>query len=154
MRLRHPAPFADRWRARWIWFTPPAISIETATRPVLADPTDTVGLFRRTIELEAPPDSAPCRIWVDGRYVLSVNGHEVARGPVRSDPRRARYDVVDLAEHLARGRERGGAPGPALRPCDVVVDPGAAQLLPRRRIGGVRGARGARVDHERRGRGV
>ena len=103
MRLRHPAPFADRWRGRWIWFTPPAISIETATRPVLADPTDTVGLFRRTIELEVPPDSAPCRIWADGRYVLSVNGNEVARGPVRSDPRRARYDVVDLAEHLRAG---------------------------------------------------
>ena len=28
---------------------------------------------------------------------------EVARGPVRTDPRRAHYDVVDLAPHLRPG---------------------------------------------------
>ena len=40
---------------------------------------------------------------MDGRYVLTVNGTEAARGPVRSDPRRARYDVVDLTGLLRAG---------------------------------------------------
>ena len=44
-----------------------------------------------------------CRLWVDGRYVLTVNGSELARGPVRSDPRQARYDVVDLTHVLHAG---------------------------------------------------
>ena len=103
MRLTHPEPFAARWRARWIWFEPPAIHTETATRPVPSDPRDRVGLFRRTIELDVVPTSAPARLWVDGRYVLRVNGTEVARGPVRSEPRSAHYDVIDLAPHLHVG---------------------------------------------------
>ena len=37
------------------------------------------------------------------RYTLYVNGTEVARGPVRADPRRQPYDVVDLAPHLRVG---------------------------------------------------
>lgn len=104
MYLEHPEPFGARWRARWIWFEQPAIRTETATRPVLADPVDRIGLFRRTIDLDAVPDTVPARLWADGRYVLRVNGTEVSRGPVRSEPRSARYDVVDLAPHLRVGR--------------------------------------------------
>jgi len=103
MILHHPEPFSGSWRARWIWHEPPSIAIETATRPVIADPTDTVALLRRRFELASVPDRAPCRVWADGRYVLRVNGVEVARGPVRSDPRAAHYDVVDLAPHLTTG---------------------------------------------------
>lgn len=104
MRLDHPTPFRARWRARWIWFEQPAIRTETATRPVVVDPHDRIGLFRRVVHLDTPPASAPARVWVDGRYVLWVNGVEVARGPVRSHPRSAHYDVVDLAPHLRIGR--------------------------------------------------
>ena len=110
MLLTHPEPFEGRWRGRWIWAGRPAITTETATRAVLADPTDTVVLLRREVEVPfiaatAPfvPAPAPCRIWTDGRYVLAVNGVEAARGPVRSDPRRAHYDVVDLAPYLHEG---------------------------------------------------
>ncbi|MCD9622414.1 family 78 glycoside hydrolase catalytic domain [Rhabdothermincola salaria] len=103
MQPRHPEPFAGRWRAKWIWDGAPALTMETATRPALADPTDKVVLFRRVVEVAAVPESVPCRIWVDGRYVLRVNGKEVARGPVRSDPRQARYDTVDLAPELRVG---------------------------------------------------
>ncbi len=103
MHLEHPEPFGARWRARWIWFEQPAIRTETATRPVLADPVERIGLFRRTIHLEEVPHVAPARIWSDGRHVMWVNGTEVARGPVRSEPRSARYDVVDLAPHLRVG---------------------------------------------------
>ena len=103
MRLDHPAPFGPRWRGRWIWHGRPPIRAVTATRPVLDDPQDVVVLVRTTVELAGPPDSAPARIWADGRYRLTVNGIEVARGPVRSDPRQAHYDVVDLAPLLGVG---------------------------------------------------
>lgn len=103
MRPSHPEPFGPRWRGRWIWHRRPAIRAETATRPVVDDPVDTVALFRRVLELDAEPTRAVCRLWVDGRYVLVVNGTEVARGPVRSDPRRAHYDVVDLTGVLQSG---------------------------------------------------
>ena len=103
MRLDHPVPFGPTWRASWIWFERPAIVATTATRPELADPHGTVGLFRRTVDVARVPTRVPCRIWADGRYVLEVNGVEVARGPVRSDPRRAHYDVVDLAPFLRPG---------------------------------------------------
>jgi hypothetical protein len=101
--LSHPKPFAPKWRGRWIWFARPDIITETATRPVLGDSRGSVGLFRRVIEVEDVPAEAPCRLWVDGRYVLRVNGAEVARGPVRSDPRRGHYDVVDLGPFLHEG---------------------------------------------------
>lgn len=104
MTHEHPAPFGARWRARWIWHGRPAITTETATRPVLADPIDRVVLLRRVITLAEVPATVPARIWSDGRHVLRVNGEEVARGPVRSDPRRAHYDVVDVAPHLRAGQ--------------------------------------------------
>jgi len=103
MRPSHPEPFGPRWRGRWIWHQRPAIRAVTATRPVVDDPVDTVALFRRVLELDTEPTRAVCRLWVDGRYVLVVNGTEVARGPVRSDPRRAHYDVVDLTGVLQAG---------------------------------------------------
>lgn len=103
MQLHHPAPFEPRWRARWIWHEPPRIAAATATRPEAAEPVDHIALLRRSFELASVPVAAPCRVWVDGRYVLRVNGTEVARGPVRADPRRAHYDVVDLAPHLTAG---------------------------------------------------
>jgi hypothetical protein len=37
------------------------------------------------------------------RYVLYVNGKEVARGPVRANPRRQAYDLVDLGPYLRTG---------------------------------------------------
>ena len=103
MRLAHPEPFGARWRAKWIWDRPPALRLDTATRAVLDDPTDRVALFRRELSLDVVPESVPARIWTDGRHVLRVNGVEVARGPVRSDPRAAHYDTVDLAPYLRVG---------------------------------------------------
>ena len=103
MRLHHPEPFTDPWRARWIWFESPRLRPETAVRPVLVDDAERIGLLRRTLELDRVPAVAPCRVWADARYLLTVNGTEVARGPVRSDPRLAHEDVVDLAPHLQVG---------------------------------------------------
>ena len=103
MGVEHPSPFANRWRSRWIWFERPAIRLATLTRPERDVDGDRVGLFRRRFELSSVPATAPCRIWTDGRHIVRVNGVEVARGPVRANPRRAHYDVVDLAPHLRTG---------------------------------------------------
>ena len=101
--MTHPSPFEARWRGSWIWFERPRLTTKSATRPILDEPTDRVALLRKDLHLDEVPPEAPCRIWVDGRYRLSVNGVEAARGPVRSDPRQSHYDVVDLAALLVAG---------------------------------------------------
>jgi alpha-L-rhamnosidase len=60
-------------------------------------------MFRRTFDLDTVPAEAPARITADSRYVLWVNGHEVGRGPVRSQPYRQRYDSFDIAPYLSVG---------------------------------------------------
>ena len=101
--VTHPSPFHARWRGSWIWFERPRLATKSATRPVLDEPTDRVALLRRDVVIDEIPSVALCRIWVDGRYRLSVNGSEAGRGPVRSDPRRAHYDIIDLAPMLVSG---------------------------------------------------
>ena len=92
-----------RWRARWIWCEPPRLTFDGG-RPTLARGTGArLACFRRRIALETVPPVAPARMVSDGRHVVWVNGREVARGPVRSDPRRLAYDHVDLAPHLVEG---------------------------------------------------
>src|SRR5690349_3239603 len=90
-------PFAPgRWSARWIW---------AAGRP---EGRHTVAL-RRVLDLDAVPAEVPARMSAVARYTLYVNGTEVSRGPVRANPRRQPYDVVDLAPHLRAGRNVVGA---------------------------------------------
>ena len=60
--------------------------------------------LRTELDLDAVPASVPARFVSVSRHVLFVNGVEVARGPVRSNPRRQPYDDVDLAPHLRPGR--------------------------------------------------
>lgn len=59
--------------------------------------------FRRTVSLASVPDTAPLRLTADSRYLLVINGTEVGRGPIRSQPRRLRYDEYDVAPHLVAG---------------------------------------------------
>jgi hypothetical protein len=49
------------------------------------------------------PERVPTRITADSRYILYVNGWEAFRGPIRSQPRRLHYDMLDLAPHLKAG---------------------------------------------------
>jgi Bacterial alpha-L-rhamnosidase 6 hairpin glycosidase domain/Alpha-L-rhamnosidase N-terminal domain/Bacterial alpha-L-rhamnosidase C-terminal domain/Bacterial alpha-L-rhamnosidase concanavalin-like domain len=60
-------------------------------------------MFRRRFDLATVPTEAPSRITADSRYVLWVNGHELGRGPARSQPYRQRYDSYDLAPYLSVG---------------------------------------------------
>jgi alpha-L-rhamnosidase len=60
-------------------------------------------LFRREVQMDAPPASFPIRLTVDGRYTLYVNGTFVGRGPIRCSPLFQRYDRYDIAPHLTAG---------------------------------------------------
>ena len=93
-----------RWRGHWIWV--PEDSTEAqgwAPNPTSSVGPEAHGLFRRTFDLDHVADRVPARLTADSRYVLFVNGQEVCRGPIRSQPRRLSYDLVDLAPYLRPG---------------------------------------------------
>jgi hypothetical protein len=93
-----------RWSDHWIGHQPPAATGSPADflTGVEASREFSRSMFRRTFDVEAIPANAPARI-ADSRYVLWVNGHEVGRGPARSQPYRLRYDSYDLAPYLSAG---------------------------------------------------
>jgi len=94
-----------RWRARWIWFEAPRITLDFPQLVVArAEVADRIGCLRRTFDLHAVPPRVPARVTADSRYILWVNGSEVARGPLRGNSRRLHYDTVDLAPYLRAGR--------------------------------------------------
>ncbi|GIK73859.1 MAG: hypothetical protein BroJett021_28470 [Chloroflexota bacterium] len=100
-----PSDFSEiRWRGHWIWVpeepVQPSIGLSAAIDPHAQE---SHGLFRRQFQLDHAPLRAPARITADSRYALYVNGREVCRGPVRSQPRRMHYDLVDLAPYLQTG---------------------------------------------------
>ena len=113
------------WDARWIWAGPaplPVSPIGAAGIP----PKETWNRFcylRRTVQLDSVPTSVPARVTADSRFVLFVNGVEVARGPARSIPERLAWTEIDLAPYLRAGRNAiaalvrfYGVPGPWWRP--------------------------------------
>ena len=91
-----------RWRGRWIWWTVNAKTVGLFNNGP-DRPADAIGFLRRTIFLDKAPASARCRLTVDGRYILWVNGTRVGRGPVRSEPAFLTYDEYDIAAHLGAG---------------------------------------------------
>ena len=101
-----PSDFSEiRWRGNWIWTQAPAIPTDrfAAERGALEPPKQAHGLFRKTFALASVPERVPARITADSRYILFVNGQEVNRGPVRSQPRRLHCDLLDLAPYLKAG---------------------------------------------------
>ena len=102
-----PSTASLRWSGHWIGHQPRAA---TGTP---ADFLTGVDVDSRVLPIDVPdghsivevlPAEAPARITADSRYVLWVNGHEVGRGPARSQPYRQRYDSYDLAPYLSAGR--------------------------------------------------
>ena len=78
-----------RWHGHWIWVPEEAIQPGSAFHAQI-DPNapEAHGLFRRRVHLDTVPTRVPARITADSRYALTVNGQEVIRGPIRSQPRR------------------------------------------------------------------
>jgi alpha-L-rhamnosidase len=92
--------------------------------------------FRRIVDIDDAPPTAPCRITADSRYVLRVNGAEVGRGPVRSQPLKMRHDSYDLAPCLQAGRNAititaryYGTAGPTWMPHAPTVAMGSGAVL-------------------------
>ncbi|MBI1278219.1 MAG: Bacterial alpha-L-rhamnosidase [Anaerolineaceae bacterium] len=100
-----PQDFPEiRWKGHWIWVPEEQFQLSMgmpgADHPLEQE---THGLFRKTIVLDTIPKRVPTRITADSRYALYVNGQEVFRGPIRSQPRRLYYDLFDLAPYLKPG---------------------------------------------------
>ena len=93
-----------RWQGHWIWVPEEQLQLSMGlpgTDHTLEQ--ETHGLFRKTFLLNTIPERVPARITADSRYALYVNGQEVFRGPIRSQPRRLHYDLLDLAPYLQSG---------------------------------------------------
>ncbi|MEZ4635375.1 MAG: alpha-L-rhamnosidase N-terminal domain-containing protein [Caldilineaceae bacterium] len=93
-----------RWHGHWIWIPEQKIVPAGMFTGNMDTQDESHGLFRKTFDLAQVPDSVPARLTADSRYVLYVNGQEVFRGPIRSQPRRMRYDYFDLAPYLQPGK--------------------------------------------------
>jgi hypothetical protein len=76
------------------WITAPGLDSQ---KPVVLH-------FRREIEISQPLKSFPVQVSADNRFVLYVNGKRVAQGPARGDLSHWRYESVDIAAYLNKGR--------------------------------------------------
>ncbi|KUO06059.1 family 78 glycoside hydrolase catalytic domain [Streptomyces caeruleatus] len=95
----------EPWLGHWIGAEPaPDPGLDDAVTGSASGRGFSRVLFRKEFHLDAVPETAPLRLTADSRFVLWVNGREVGRGPVRSQPRRWRYEAFDLAPYLERGR--------------------------------------------------
>jgi hypothetical protein len=98
-------PHGPAWNASWIWHgaaaMPPGDPLGAAR--LEGRERDVYCLFRGAVDLDGRPASALLRAAGDSRFRLYVNGHRVARGPVRSSPAQQPSEVVDVAHLLAPG---------------------------------------------------
>lgn len=96
--------FGKRWRGNWIWLPgDPRAFGDPFGSDAFAPQPERHAQFRKTFTLERTPKRALARLTADSRYVLYVNGVDVSRGPIRSQPRRLRYDQIDIAPWLRAG---------------------------------------------------
>jgi alpha-L-rhamnosidase len=94
-----------RWRGHWVAPDVPEFVIDpTSVGSDLPPAEFSRAQFRRVFDAKEVPPRVPLRLSADSRYVLWVNGAEVGRGPIRSQPRRLRYDEYDIAAYLRPGR--------------------------------------------------
>ncbi len=93
------------WQARWIWAEPPAEIANpfAAQNAVPKAARNRFCYLRRRFNLVAVPGRVAARVTADSRFILYVNGADVARGPARSAPERLTYLEVDLAPYLGVG---------------------------------------------------
>ena len=99
-----PTAFAGiRWQGHWIGPEAPAHGEDIAFGGEVEPHEFSRVLYRRTFTIGAVAASVPLRLTVDSRYVLYINDVEVGRGPIRSQPRRLRFDEYDIAPLLVAG---------------------------------------------------
>ena len=60
--------------------------------------------FRKTFTLDEIPGTLKVHVSADNRYNLFVNGERVCYGPAKGDLQTWKYDVVDIAPFLKKGK--------------------------------------------------
>lgn len=100
-----PKDFSEiRWLGHWIWVPEePVVPSGGFAAAIDLNAKESHALFRKNFALARIPNRAPARITADSRYALYVNGHELGRGPIRSQFRRLHYDLYDIAPYLHTG---------------------------------------------------
>jgi len=89
----HTLPeYPDEWNSRWI------------THPDIDQAAYGLIHFRKELRLQEKPDQFVVHVSGDNRYRLYVNGGEVCYGPQLADLRHWRYESIDLAPFLKKGK--------------------------------------------------
>ncbi len=88
----NPDFLTKRWQASWI------------SHPTASPKDYGVYHFRRTFDLETQPEKFIIHVSADNRYRLFVNGQSVCRGPARGDLMHWRFETVDIAPYLVKGK--------------------------------------------------
>lgn len=81
-----------RWPA--VWISCPGVSLKDYG----------VFHFRRVFNLSAKPEKFVIHVSADNRYQLFVNARPVCNGPARGDLEHWRFETVDIARHLNKGK--------------------------------------------------
>ena len=84
--------FPSNWNSAWI------------THPDIDKTAYGLIHFRNTFQLETVPDKFVIHVSGDNRYRLYVNGSEVCYGPQLGDMRHWRYETLDIAPFLKKGK--------------------------------------------------
>ena len=92
-----------RWQAEWVWCGDTGVDVWEREGKRDREMVDRFVMLRRSFDLEELPARAFVRAVANSRVVVWVNGDEIARGPVRSDPRRMRAEVADVTSALRPG---------------------------------------------------
>jgi len=88
----NPDLLTKRWQASWV------------SHPTASPKDYGVYHFRRTFDLETQPEKFIVHVSADNRYRLFVNGQSVCRGPARGDLMHWRFETVDIAPYLVKGK--------------------------------------------------
>ncbi len=72
--------------------------------PEMSGKEDGVYHFRKTFELQNVPGQLILNVSADNRYRLFVNGKAVCFGPARDDLNHWRYESIDVAPYLQKGK--------------------------------------------------
>jgi alpha-L-rhamnosidase len=88
----NPDFLTKRWQTSWV------------SHPTASPKDYGVYHFRRTFDLDSQPEKFIIHVSADNRYRLFVNGQSVCRGPARGDLMHWRFETVDIAPCLAKGK--------------------------------------------------
>ena len=89
----HTLPqYPDEWNSQWI------------THPDIDKTAYGLIHFRNTFQLDIKPEKFIIHVSGDNRYRLYINGKEVCYGPQAGDVRHWRYETLDVAPFLQKGK--------------------------------------------------